>query len=389
LRSAPLAYRLLYAYAKFCFRMFYRVRISGTDNIPKNKPLIFAANHQNALMDALAILFGSSKPVYFLARADIFRNRIIARILTYLRLMPVYRPRDGVDISGKNSEVFSEVAQMLANNEAIGIMPEGAHTHFKHLQPLKKGICRMAFEAAELKDFELDTMIVPVGLDFSNYHKHGSRLLIMFGNPVKVADYYALYKETPNKAVAHLRDDLSKAIRALMIDVRDENEYSFIMGYAESEADRLLIKKNDAFRRFSFIKKEADKLNQLQKDNPEEFNRIKQEHYAGTVKPIDHKSIRKAKREKAFNRLTCFLLSIMFMVFNFPPVLLARYITGKLKDKQFVGSITYGIYLVAFPVWYLLLFITAALLWSAVAGLIIIMLAFKLADSYLPDSECR
>lgn len=369
--------------------MFYRVRVYGTENIPKNKPLIFAANHQNALMDALAILFGSGKPVYFLARADIFRKTMIARILTFLRLMPVYRPRDGVDISGRNSEVFTTVAQMLTDNEAIGIMPEGAHTHFKHLQPLRKGICRMAFEAAELKDFDLDTMIVPVGLDYSDYHKHGSRLLIMFGKPIKAADYYALYREKPNKAVSHLRDDLATAIRGLMIDVKDENEYPFILSYAESEADRLVIKRNDAYRRFLFIKKEADKLNRLHLDNPEEYNRIKQEYYAGPVKPIDHKSIRKSKREKVFNRLTCFILAVLFMVPNFPPVLLARYLTSKLKDKQFIGSITYGVYLVAFPVWYLLLFITTALLWSAVAGLIIIMLAFKLADSYLPDSECR
>ena len=73
-----LGYQLLRYYLSIAFSFFYkRVQAKGKKNIPHGKPIIFAANHQNALMDPLAILFTSPEQSVFLTRADIFNNRIL------------------------------------------------------------------------------------------------------------------------------------------------------------------------------------------------------------------------------------------------------------------------------------------------------------------------
>ena len=57
-------------------KVFYRkIIIIGRENINPDHHLIFAPNHQNALMDALAVLFTHKGQPVFLARADIFKRK--------------------------------------------------------------------------------------------------------------------------------------------------------------------------------------------------------------------------------------------------------------------------------------------------------------------------
>src|SRR5665647_1213680 len=90
-------YALLKSIAGFWHNnVFYRkVIVLGLDNIDPENHLIFAPNHQNALMDALAVLFTHKGQPVFLARADIFKRKAIASFLYFIKILPVYRIRDG------------------------------------------------------------------------------------------------------------------------------------------------------------------------------------------------------------------------------------------------------------------------------------------------------
>ena len=94
-------YALLKSAAGFWHNnVFYRkVIVLGRENINPDDPLIFAPNHQNALMDALAVLFTHKGQPVFLARADIFKRKTIAAILYFLKILPVYRIREGLAAS--------------------------------------------------------------------------------------------------------------------------------------------------------------------------------------------------------------------------------------------------------------------------------------------------
>ena len=54
-------------------------------NIPKGKPVIFAINHQNALMDALTARAAMKGQPVFMTRADIFKKPAIAKILRFFK----------------------------------------------------------------------------------------------------------------------------------------------------------------------------------------------------------------------------------------------------------------------------------------------------------------
>ena len=73
------------------------VFIGKRENVSKERAIIFASNHRNALIDALLLVFSSYhlKQIVFLARADIFKKSFVAWLLKGMRIMPVFRIRDG------------------------------------------------------------------------------------------------------------------------------------------------------------------------------------------------------------------------------------------------------------------------------------------------------
>ncbi len=60
--------------------IFYRkIEVRGLKNIPKNKPVIFAGNHQLAILDALLIVCSSKKQPSTLTSAFIFNSLIFGK----------------------------------------------------------------------------------------------------------------------------------------------------------------------------------------------------------------------------------------------------------------------------------------------------------------------
>ena len=100
----PFSAKLLRKYVSFAFKRFYgEYIVVGRENIPINAPIIFAPNHIDALMDAVAVhsITPKNLPLVFLARSDIFNNRWTAKLLRYLNMMPAFRMRDGMENLGK------------------------------------------------------------------------------------------------------------------------------------------------------------------------------------------------------------------------------------------------------------------------------------------------
>ena len=112
----PLSFRLVKKYIRFTFKRFYsEFIVLGKENIPVEGQVIFAPNHLNALMDALAVhsISPDNYATVFLARSDIFRKKVLARILRACKIMPAFRIRDGIENLGKNNEVFDKCSALL------------------------------------------------------------------------------------------------------------------------------------------------------------------------------------------------------------------------------------------------------------------------------------
>ena len=95
---------LIFRYS-YCGNFYVR----GRKNVPKaGTPIMFVSNHQNGVIDALSILFAMPirYKVVFLARADVFKKKLTARILNFCKIMPIYRQRDGRDSLSGNTAIF-------------------------------------------------------------------------------------------------------------------------------------------------------------------------------------------------------------------------------------------------------------------------------------------
>ncbi len=235
-----------YVLVSFGIYGFYkRFEIKGKENIPTGKPILFAANHQNAFLDGAIIGYAISKPIYFLGRADIFKKKLAKWALGGFNCLPIFRERDGADYLLKNEEVFEKFYDVLAKNHPIVIFPEGSHAPYKYIRgPLKKGVFRIGVGAEKKYDNSLDVHIVPVGLEYERHSKMGGDLLLTFGESIRVQEHMYGDDDEQEKAYAALVPLLENRISSLIIDVKEQDYYELIMSLERMFHSEIIVKKN-------------------------------------------------------------------------------------------------------------------------------------------------
>lgn len=389
-------YSLLKAVAGFWHNnIFYRkVIVFGRENINNDDHLIFAPNHQNALMDALAVLFTHKGQPVFLARADIFRRKTMASLLYFLKILPVYRIRDGFSTLRGNDIIFDKTIDVLRNKNGLVILPEGSHEGLRRLRQLKKGICRIAFQADEASGFLMNIKIIPVGLEFTNYQRYRQVLTVVYGKPIEISEYYELYKNTPEKALNELRDRLSREIKKLMVHIESDEDYeaidelrSLINGQYSDD-----VKYPKLFRDRKLI----EKLNNLKKINLELYKKI----CSLTIKVKEKATKLKTDYLLLNNKkhpLGWLIMGIIGLIATFPFFLYGNIFTlfflgipntqiPKIRDFQFHSSIRYGISLglalVFIPVFLIIFLLIFDPWWKAFIIIATLLLSGLFAVNY-------
>ena len=181
IQDYDIKYSLLRHYVDFTLKLSYRnIRYVGCEKIPQDGAVIYAPNHTNALMDALIILAMDRKPKVFVARADIFRKPLFAKILHFLKIMPIMRLRDGFDEVKKNQQTIEKAVDVLHDKVPFCIFPEGQHQAKYSSLPLSKGIFRIAFQAQELMP-DMPLYIIPVGMRYGSFFRFRSTVRVEIG----------------------------------------------------------------------------------------------------------------------------------------------------------------------------------------------------------------
>ncbi len=370
-------YSVLCAYIRAAFvHVFYKkVVFTGVENIPKNTPVLIAPNHQNAVMDAFAVIFSQNYQVVFLARSDVFKNPTIGKILYFLKILPVFRLQDGKEKLELNEVVFQKSVEVLEHGRRVTIFPEAQHIDKRHLRVLKKGIQRVAFEAEAKHDFKLGIQIVPTGIYYSNYFNFRSVMQVNYGEPIKVADFKELYYENEQKAMIALRDEMSVRIKAQMIDIHDLANYDTYETVREI-CDTPQMKLNGAKRFTQTEKFKADKLviaktEELAKSKPDAFAQVceKSKLYSEFLKKNKLKDwVLEKNAGIGLLVLKTLYLFVTFPIFaygalnNLITYLLPYSITRKLKEPLFKGSIRFGLGILLYPFIYLIQFVVFGLI---------------------------
>ncbi|MFN5170585.1 MAG: 1-acyl-sn-glycerol-3-phosphate acyltransferase [Cyclobacteriaceae bacterium] len=313
---------------------FRQLRVSGTTSIPRGA-VLFAANHQNAFLDALLMVCTSHRYTHFLTRADIFRKGWAKKMLSLINLIPIYRIRDGWHSLGENQKTFDRCTEILLKEEALIIFPEGNHGWKRQLRPLSKGFTR-ALQGALEQQPQQSVHVVPVGINYTEHEPFRTSVHVVYGAAFVANDFFR--PGDPASALA-LRDALTQRMQPLITHIPDEH-YDHVYAALESTQPNYL--------------------------DPAATN--------STVASLLRRTAAPPKPQAQSTRGVSYRL---WRVVHVVPILIWSRIRRKIKDPVFAASVKFAFGIFVVPVWQLLLAGTVAAVaggWAAVACWCVLLL---------------
>lgn len=177
----------------FFFSLFYPLKIYGKENIPSGA-CIFACNHFRAI-DCGFVANAYNKDISFLAKKELFKNKLVAKIVTSYGAIPV--DRDKPDVKSLVSAL-----KVLKLGHKLCIFPEGTRNKSgtNVLQDIKGGTMIFAVKAK--------CPIVPMML--SGKAKLFRKTKLIIGKPFELAEFYdkKLSENDLNEMSAILREKM-------------------------------------------------------------------------------------------------------------------------------------------------------------------------------------
>lgn len=390
-----IVYNALRRYVDLVLKLSYRnIKYVGLERIPKDGAVIFAPNHTGALMDALVILAMDKRPKVFVARADMFKNPKLAKFLSFCKIMPIMRMRDGIDEVKKNNETIERAVEVLRDRVPFCIFPEGTHQTKYSTLPLAKGIFRIALQAHELMP-DTPLYIIPVGIRYGSFFRFRSSARVQIGEPINIGEFIAEHPDmTPQEQMNDMRTCLEKRMQESIFYIPNDEDYDATYEICAAVVKRQVnhLRNDEEYgnlrgidAHFAANNMTVKHLDYLKKVNPELASRlITLGNEASKLRKDDHISLNSVSVKYP---LLSRILKVLFMLVTLPytlvatvctlPIKIACHFIFKLfKDQAFRNSVRYVLHLVLWPllmvVYGLLLFIYLPTLWAVVATVALI-----------------
>jgi 1-acyl-sn-glycerol-3-phosphate acyltransferase len=293
------------------FFYYKKIKVIGRENIPKKGPVLFVSNHQNALIDPLVIGTTNRRNTNFLTRAGVFKKKLIIKFFHSVQMIPIYRVRDGWQTLSKNKAIFNICFQLLNENKALVIFPEGGHNIKRSIRSLSKGFTRIIFGALE-KYPHLDIQIIPVGLNYNSILEYPGSVSIYYGKPISSKKYW-------NK------NDFSSSVVAIKTEVGNQM--------------KLLTTHIDCTTSYDKV------LEQLTHSNADFLDPFATNKQIKTLKLTEEVPIN-LKNKKSF-------LYYIFVINSVFPWLLWKNLKSRINQKEFISTFRFGIGISLFPLFYM------------------------------------
>ncbi|MCW3040024.1 MAG: 1-acylglycerol-3-phosphate O-acyltransferase [Solirubrobacterales bacterium] len=156
----PLVYWLVRASFQSFFHVYFRLSRIGREHIPQSGPVIFAANHRSFL-DPFVIATMVRRPMYYVAKRELFLPRLQGWFLNALGAFPI-------DRGNADEDAMSTARAILERGDCVLIFPEGTRVRPGALGRPKRGVGRLALETG--------APIVPVAVIGTERVRRGWRI---------------------------------------------------------------------------------------------------------------------------------------------------------------------------------------------------------------------
>lgn len=361
-----LGYNILKPIVDWNLKHSYRkVEVRGKENIPTDGAVIIAPNHCNTLMDALVILRAFDNETVFGARADMFNNAFIAKLMYFIKILPMVRQRDGLRNVLKNYETQEIIVDTLKNKVRFCMFPEGRHRPAHSLQTLGKGTFRAALAANAAFGDQMPIYIVPAGIEYGDYFRYRSTSLVTFGKPINVTETIKeLNLENEAQIMDHLRKDLTARMSELITYINYDENYDAKWALTKIRA---IDFKGSLYDKMMNNRALVAEINKEYEENPEQM----QDVFAKVT------TFEKARRKKGISIYSfgkknlalsvaakglAVLLGLPYLIFSgvvaLPMWVIAEFLRKNIRDKAFRNTAIFGVKLagnIIFGLTYLIL----------------------------------
>lgn len=146
--------------------------------------MLIACNHPNSFLDAIILATLFKKPVYSLARGDVFKKPFYAKFMLSMNMLPVYRASEGVENLENNYTTFEKCKDIFKQGGIVLIFSEGRCINEWHLRKLMKGTARLAMSSWQ---DGIPLQVLPTGINYSSFKRFGKNVQLNFGECITKA----------------------------------------------------------------------------------------------------------------------------------------------------------------------------------------------------------
>ena len=189
------------------YKLFYNFHIEGMENIPQDRALVMASNHRS-YADPVILTMPMKRPVTYMAKEELFKNKLFGWFITKLGAFPVKRGTGDM-------QVIEDSVAILNSGRNLVIFPEGTRSKDGKVGKGKTGVALIAAKSG--------ADVLPCGIIFEGEKLHfRSKLTLRFGKVIP-AEEIAVEDASP-KSLKEVKKRIMSAITELVEGGGDREE---------------------------------------------------------------------------------------------------------------------------------------------------------------------
>ncbi len=192
-------YGFIKALLRCYFRIAYNLKFEGRENIPTDTTVIYTPNHRSNADPPLVGSFLKGH-ISFMAKEELFKNKIFAWLIRSLGAFPVSR--------GKGDMKVIDTSIERLENDSLMIFPEGGRSKDGKVQKGHTGAALIAARSGKC--------IVPVGVVYGDKLRFRTKVTIKYGQPIDPAEYVESREEPNPRQLVKLKNRYMADIKELV-----------------------------------------------------------------------------------------------------------------------------------------------------------------------------
>lgn len=189
-------YNIIKSILRFAMRFVFRIKTVGEENFVNDGAAIAAINHRSN-WDAVVLGAVMPRPLGFMAKAELFENKLFAAFFKSIGAFPVHRGKSDITM-------VKTVLQRLKDGEIVAIFPEGTR--------VKEGEKPVEAKNGAVM-FAIRSQVPVIPIKISGNYRWLSKITVTIGKPVVYEEFYG---QKPSSDKMHeLSENLMKTIKGL------------------------------------------------------------------------------------------------------------------------------------------------------------------------------